>query len=379
MVLVLRVLLPLLAVSLGVDAALTGRKDFNSTTPPERWQTGQNATTNIFHTDEFFKALAGPCKRFSDHLEACPSDALNASKDRFASAQLFAECLARQYGDYFFCSRPFQKLKFLPVESFPAMYNTKNYSDLWKNATLPDFPTKQSCQRPSVVNIMEKACAFDYSVLNGSDCCSSPRGKEPCGRESFNLLACSIQTLHTYVGCTAREQDPDVEKCVVDTAPRINFVPIGFQVNSNGNQCPHPNETIGALIRWSIIEWLAFLFANIPFIIRLFQRHLLGQKGVELRDKNFQVNILGFWGSLGLDIGEIVIVGTLLSRVGYQVDIFKEFVIWSVRPRSAFLNGVLGAIDGGWTHDAITDMVAHILLSIFAIRRAILPGKVVDI
>ncbi|KAH0545404.1 hypothetical protein FGG08_000545 [Glutinoglossum americanum] len=170
--------------------------------------------------------------------------------------------------------------------------------------------------------------------------------------------------LHTYVGCTARENDTVVEKCVVATAPRINFVPIGFQVNSNGNACPQPSETIAALVRWSIIEWLIFLLGNTPLMKRLWQR-ARGKSAEELRSKQFRVNILGFWTSLGLDVGEIVIVGTLLSKVGYQVDIFKEFVIWSVRPRSAFLNGVLGAIDGGWSNEAVTDMVANILLSIF--------------
>lgn len=171
-------------------------------------------------------------------------------------------------------------------------------------------------------------------------------------------------SLHTYVSCTAREAPEDVEKCVVDTAPRINYVPIGFQVNSNGNQCPEVHETLWALVRWPIVEWIIFILENKSLRKRLWLRYSKGDRS-PLRSKEFHVSVIGFWTSLAFDIGEVVIVGNLLSRIGYQVDIFKEFVIWAVRPRSAFMNGVLGAIDGGWTNPALIDMVSHIILSIF--------------
>jgi len=58
-------------------------------------------------------------------------------------------------------------------------------------------------------------------------------------------------------------------------------------------------------------------------------------------------------------------VGILLLQQGYQEDLFKSFVLFSVRPRAAFFNALLGYIDAGWAHDGLIDMVAQILLSIF--------------
>lgn len=69
----------------------------------------------------------------------------------------------------------------------------------------------------------------------------------------------------------------------------------------------------------------------------------------------FYVNMLSFWTSLAEEIGTLVLVGTILSKSNYEVDLFKEFVI---------VNGILGAIDSGWTHEAITDMITQILLSL---------------
>jgi hypothetical protein len=39
------------------------------------------------------------------------------------------------------------------VEAFPAMYNTKNSSDLWKDIELPSFPSHQSCDYPSILPV----------------------------------------------------------------------------------------------------------------------------------------------------------------------------------------------------------------------------------
>lgn len=65
--------------------------------------------------------------------------------------------------------------------------------------------------------------------------------------------------------------------------------------------------------------------------------------------------MLSFWTSLAEEIGTPVLVGTILSKSDYEVDLFKEFVI---------VNGILGAIDGGWTHETITNMITQILLSL---------------
>ena len=69
----------------------------------------------------------------------------------------------------------------------------------------------------------------------------------------------------------------------------------------------------------------------------------------------FYVSMLSLWTSLAEEIGTLVLVGTILSKSNYEVDLFKEFAI---------VNGTLGAIDGGWTHEAITDMITQILLSL---------------
>jgi len=83
---------------------------------------------------------------------------------------------------------------------------------------------------------------------------------------------------------------------------------------------------------------------------------LRGQK-VQVRVTTFYVSMLGFWTSLAEEIGTLVLVGTILSKSNYEVDLFKEFII---------INGILRAIDGGWAHEAITDMITQILLSLAA-------------
>jgi hypothetical protein len=60
-----------------------------------------------------------------------------------------------------------------------------------------------------------------------------------------------------------------------------------------------------------------------------------------------------------------VIVGVILARQGYQVDLMKNFVIFAIRPRPAFFSGLLGYVDGGWAHDGLVEMLMQILLSIF--------------
>jgi hypothetical protein len=39
------------------------------------------------------------------------------------------------------------------VEAFPAMYNTKNSNDSWKDIELPSFPSHQPCDYPSVLPV----------------------------------------------------------------------------------------------------------------------------------------------------------------------------------------------------------------------------------
>jgi hypothetical protein len=89
-------------------------------------------------------------------------------------------------------------------------------------------------------------------------------------------------------------------------------------------------------------------------------------RNIKVRTSRFDISPLGFYWSLASEIcSEVIIVGVILSRAGYQVDMLKQFVIFAIRPRAAFFNGVLGAIHGGWTHDGITGMIIQTLLSIF--------------
>ncbi|ORY09831.1 hypothetical protein BCR34DRAFT_602554 [Clohesyomyces aquaticus] len=328
-----------------------------------------------FKPRAFFDALNSNCQFIADCLEGVPLDPKNSSKARFSIAQIYGECLATQYGNLFACSQPFESLKFLPVEAFPAMYHTKHNPDthnssipVWKNATLPEIPLKNGTQKlPSIVPIMEKACQFDYDSVANSTCCNgySTSSVKACGKISFNLLACSLQSVRTYVGCTAK-QDPDIEKCVVQTAKRINFVPIGFQVDSNGNTCPTPTETISHLTRVTIVDFIVFLLIDNPsFWIRLFRR-FVQKKPIKVRSRTFRFSNLGFWTTIAKDICEnVVLVGIVLQRQGYQIDLLKTFVLFSIRPRGAVFHALLGYIDGGWGPDGMMDMIAQILLSIF--------------
>ena len=83
------------------------------------------------------------------------------------------------------------------------------------------------------------------------------------------------------------------EMCVVDTAPRIKFVPIGFQVNSDSQECPKPSKTITSLARLAVIELVVFLISNLPLMKRIYQR-LCGQK-VQVRMATLYASMPSLW------------------------------------------------------------------------------------
>lgn len=167
------------------------------------------------------------------------------------------------------------------------------------------------------------------------------------------------------MSCTAKNET-DIKDCVARTAKRINFVPIGFQVDSNGNTCPTPSSTIMHLTRVTIVDFFVFLLLENPgFWIRLFRR-TVRKEPIPVRTRHFRVTNLGFWATIAKDICEnVVLVGIVFQRQGYQIDLFKNFVLFSIRPRGAFFHALLGYIDGGWGPDAFIDMIAQILLSVF--------------
>ncbi|KAF2261793.1 hypothetical protein CC78DRAFT_546375 [Lojkania enalia] len=321
-----------------------------------------------FAPEPFFQALDRNCGFIANQLELIPENPKNSSRDRFTIAQIYSECLASQYGDHFACSEPFESLKFLPVEAFPAMYRTQNNdTDVWMNAKMPFIPsTGNGRELPKLVPIIQDACIFDIETLTDNNCCENgPSNKKPCGKESFNLLACSIQSVRTYVGCTAK-QDLNIATCVTETAKRINFVPIGFQVDSNGNTCPKPVSTISHLALVTVVDFFVFLLIDNPTLfIRLFRRFVQG-KQISIRTRTFRASHLGFWVTIAKDICEnVVLTGIVLQRQNYQIDILKNFVLFSIRPRGAFFHALLGYIDAGWAHDGLIDMVSQILLSVF--------------
>jgi hypothetical protein len=262
-------------------------------------------------------------------------------------------------------------MSFLPVEAFPQMYRTQNYNNnttpALSNTTLLEFPLNGTKKKyTDIVPVIKEACAFDYGMIANSTCCSNgPSTKRPCGTESFNLLACSIQSVRTYVSCTTRSEF-NVTECVTKTAKRINFVPIGFQVDSVGNKCPTPNETIMHLTRVTIVDFFVFLlFDNPSFFIRLFRR-FIRRENIAVRSRTFRVSNLGFWATIAKDVCEnVVLVGLVLGKQGYQIDMLKNFVLFTIRPRGAFFHALLGFVDGGWGPDGLIDMIAQILLSIF--------------
>jgi hypothetical protein len=177
-------------------------------------------------------------------------------------------------------------------------------------------------------------------------------------------MVINVCSVRTYVGCTAKGA-ANVTQCVVSTAQRINFVPIGFQIDSNGNECPNPNKTILHIAGWSVGEFFIFLlFENHGFWRRLWARRK--NKNIVLRSRTFHVNVIGFWASLAIEILEdVVMVGLILSKQGYQTDMMKNFVIFAIRPRPAFFNALLGYYDSGWAPGGLTDMVTQIILSLF--------------
>ncbi|KAF2873965.1 hypothetical protein BDV95DRAFT_317987 [Massariosphaeria phaeospora] len=335
--------------------------------PKEKSERAENIVNIHVRERGKAQALDQNCGYLAEILEATPEHSKNSTKDRFGVAEVYSECLATQYTSIFACSKPFTKLKFVRIEPFPAMKRLQlNQTSTWENATIPSFTKKGGKEKlPRLVPIMEKACVFDYGYLTNSTCCENLDAKEPCGEESFNLLSCSIQSLRTYVGCTAKD-NVDVSQCVVGTASRINFVPIGFQIDSNGNACPEATSTIMHLARVTIVDFFVFfLFDNPGFWIRIWRRFVRGEN-IAVRTRSFRVSNFGLWATIAKDVCEnVVLVGVVLQRQGYKIDLFKNFVMFSVRPRGAFFHALLGYIDGGWGPDAMIDMIAQILLSVF--------------
>ncbi|KAF1998456.1 hypothetical protein P154DRAFT_253812 [Amniculicola lignicola CBS 123094] len=110
-----------------------------------------------FISGNFLDALDKNCGFIASRLEAVPENTRNTSKARFGIAEVYAECLAQQYGDNFACSRPFEDNMrgMLPVEPFPAMWRTEsNETSLWLNGTLPSYSVKPNVSKsPSLVPV----------------------------------------------------------------------------------------------------------------------------------------------------------------------------------------------------------------------------------
>jgi hypothetical protein len=137
------------------------------------------------------------------------------------------------------------------------------------------------------------------------------------------------------------------------------------------------------MTRVTIIDFIIFLlFSNPSFFLRLARRCLpcCGRgSDVPLRRTTYRLSSLSLWTTVAKDICEnVVLSGIILQRQGTQVDFWKMFVIFSIRPRGAFFHALLGFVDGGWADDGLVDMAAQILLSVFGGYMAFIAAWTAD-
>ena len=85
-----------------------------------------------------------------------------------------------------------------------------------------------------------------------------------------------------------------------------------------------------------------------------------------------------FW-TLLLDLSKPIILALLSRRAGYRVDLLMTIFLWSVRPRSAALAGILGFFHTEFMENALSKMVCDLVFSVaagsFALIVAVFPNR----
>jgi hypothetical protein len=190
---------------------------------------------------------------------------------------------------------------------------------------------------------------------------------EPAHCSTTNYYAANtFLRINTYISCTGtkRLNANSSDDCVVGTAQRINWVPLGYQINAITPKCPKSAKVIRHLIMYNIISFLCAL-ANNRSLYKLPFRPWTVLTRRDLKERGFELNMVGFWLSIGFRLGETLLVASLLHKQDSRINLIIQTALWAVRPRAASLVGTLGFLSPDWTGHAFSNMVADQLLGLF--------------
>lgn len=154
----------------------------------------------------------------------------------------------------------------------------------------------------------------------------------------------------------------------------MTWLPDGFLIYSGAKACPKTKST---LILLALANVFSLLCALLSIGLPLVWKRIRGGR-IETTTEVTIGFIAIFW-TLLLDLSKPIILGLLSRRAGYRVDLLMAIFLWSVRPRSAALAGILGFFHAKFMENALSKMVSDLVFSVaagsFALLVAIFPNR----
>ena len=188
---------------------------------------------------------------------------------------------------------------------------------------------------------------------------------------SNSIITCRIQQ---YVRCTGNDKPGhNLTECV-SIAERVTWLPDGFLIYSGAKTCPKTKSTLTLLALANAFSFLcAFLSIGVPLLWKRI-RGKQKQKSTEIK-----IGFIAIFWTLLLDLSKPIILGLLSRRAGYRVDLLMAIYLWSVRPRSAALAGILGFFHTEFMENALSKLVCDLVFSVaaasFALLVVIFPNR----
>jgi hypothetical protein len=112
---------------------------------------------------------------------------------------------------------------------------------------------------------------------------------------------------------------------------------------------------------------------GIPLLIRRIR------KGPGWEHTEIKIGFIAIAWTLLLDVAKPIVLGVIAQRQGYKVDLLMAVFLWSIRPRSAFMSGLLGFFHPQFMEHAIGKMGVDVVFSLpaaaFAINAAFFPNR----
>ena len=154
----------------------------------------------------------------------------------------------------------------------------------------------------------------------------------------------------------------------------MTWLPDGFLIYSGAKSCPKTKSTLTLL---ALANAFSFLCALISVGTPLLWKRIRG--GPTKTTTGIKIGFIAIFWTLLLDLSKPIILGLLSRRAGYRVDLLMTIFLWSVRPRSAALTGILGLFHTDFMENALSKMVCDLVFSVaagsFAFLVAIFPNR----